>query len=162
MTLTASQLTALRGDIAADPAFADIPKDPNNSDGAFFVAAQYNKQAVPDFTVWKTDVPTADCKKAMVWTEYIGRSAGEREAWQFMLSNGTINPSDANVRQGILDIFSGATGATSRANLTAIAKRLATRVEKLFATGTGSVASPGTMAFEGQLSYQDVLSAWGL
>ena len=51
-----------------------------------------------------------------------------------MLSNGTINAADNNVRQGILDIFSGAQGATSRANLTAISRRLATRAEKLFAS----------------------------
>lgn len=157
MALTAAQLTTLKNDIAADPAFASVP---HNSDGAFLVAAAYNLPASPDFTVWKTDVPTSQCKQAMVWTEFIGRSAGEREAWQFMLSNGTINASDANVRQGILDIFSGAQGATSRSNLTAIAKRLATRAEKLFATGTGSNASPATMAFEGSLSYQDVQNAW--
>lgn len=153
MPLTTAQLTTLKADILADPALA---AQPNNSDGAFAIAAVYNTVATPDFIVWKTDVPTSVCKQAMVWTEFISRSAGEREAWQFMLSNGTINPSDANVRQGIQDIFSGAGGAASRAALLAIAKRKATRAEKLFATGTGSDASPATMGFVGNLSYQDV------
>ena len=159
MALTTAQLIVLRDNIAADPAFASVP---HNSDGAFLVAAAYNSQAVPDFTVWKSSVSTAECKQAMVWTEFIGRSSGEQAAWTFMLSNGTINPADANVRQGIQDIFSGPGCATSRANLVVIAKRLATRAEKLFATGTGSSASPGTMAFEGQLSYQDIQNAWAL
>ena len=153
MALTPSQLTALKNDIAADSALNALP---NNSDGAFAIAAAYNLPASPAFRVWKSSVTTRDCKTAMVWTEFIGRSVGERDAWQFMLSNGTINPSDVNVRQGILDIFSGAGGATSRSNLTNISKRDASRVEKLLATGTGTDGSPATMGFEGTLSYQDV------
>jgi len=53
-------------------------------------------------------------------------------------------------------VFSGAGGATTRANLTAISKRDATRIEKLLATGTGSDAVPAVMAFEGNVSYQDI------
>lgn len=154
--LTSSQAAALKADILADPVLNAYS---NNSDGAFAIAAAYNLVATPTFTVWKTDVPTKDAKKAMVWTEYIARSAGERDAWQFMLSNGTINPADVNVRQGIQDIFSGAQGAQTRTNLTTIAKRSATRAEKLFATGTGTDVSPATMSFEGSLSYQDVEQA---
>lgn len=156
MALTAAQLLTLKNDILADPILNAFPA---NSDGAFAIADLYNVQASPAFTVWKTSVATSECKKAMVWTEFIGRSVGERDAWTFMLSNGFINPADSNVRQGILDIFSGATGATSRANLTALGKRLATRSEKLFSTGTGSDATPATMAVEGRLSYQDILTA---
>src|SRR5688572_12266391 len=133
MPLTSAQLAVLKADIAADPALNALP---NNSDGAFAIAAIYNQPAAPVFRVWKTNVPTKDCKIAMVWTEFIGRSVGERDAWQFMLSNGTINPADANVRQGIADIFSGLSGAATRANLLAISKRDATRIEKLLSTGT--------------------------
>lgn len=154
--LTAAQASVLKADTLADPT---LSAQPNNSDGAFAIAAAYNLEAIPAFTVWKTDVPTKECKKAMVWTEFIGRTVGERDAWQFMLSNGTINAADANVRQGIQDIFSGAQGAQSRTNLTAIAKRSATRAEKLFATGAGTDVSPATMSFEGSLSYQDVEQA---
>jgi len=60
------------------------------------------------------------------------------------------------VRSGITDIFSGVGGATTRAQLLAVVKRNATRAEKLFATGTGSDASPATMAVEGRLAYQDI------
>ena len=143
MALTTAQLTTLKADIIAD---ATLNAFPNNSDGAFAIATAYNLLASPDFIVWRTQVPTADCKKAMVWTEFIGRSAGERDSWQFMLSNGVINGADTNIRQGIQDIFSGAQGAATRAALTALAKTKASRIQKLFSTGTGSDASPATMA----------------
>lgn len=157
--LTAAQLLTLKVDIAADPILA---AQPNNSDGAFAIAAAYNLLAVPNFIVWRTAILTSDCKKATTWTEYIGRSQGERDAWQFMLSNGIINAADANIRQGIQDIFSGPGGVASRAALVAIAKRKATRAEKLFATGTGTDAVPATMTFEGNLSFQDVEAARNL
>lgn len=151
--MTPSQLSAIKAAIVADPV---LNAKPNNSDGAFDIALALNLLAVPDYIVWRSDVPTKDCKKAMVWTEYIGRSAGEREAWVFMLSNGILNTADVNVRQGIQDIFSGAGGVGSRTALVAIAKRKATRAEKALATGTGTDATPATMTFEGSLSYQDV------
>lgn len=162
MALNQAQLTALAADIAANSGSGgEFENVPQNSDGAFAIAVAYNLTASPQFVVWKSDLPTKDCKIAMVWTEYIGRSASERDAWQFMLSNGTINAGDVNVRQGIQDIFSGPNGAGTRAALVAIAKRDATRAEALFATGTGSDGSPGTLTFEGNLSFSDVLAAMG-
>jgi hypothetical protein len=70
-----------------------------------------------------------------------------------------VNPSLIDVRQMFDDIFSGAGGTNTRANLLALWKRLATRGEKIFATGTGSDPSPGTLTFEGNISYQDVEQA---
>ena len=154
--LTTEQKAILKAAILDDP---ELDAFPQNGDGAWGIAALLNLPAEPAFVVWKTNLPTSDCKKAMVWTEFISRSVGERDAWVFMLSNGTINPADINVRQGIADIFSGPQAAATRAALLAIATRTATRAEKLFATGDGTVASPGTMGYEGNLSYQDVLEA---
>lgn len=165
MPLTTAQLQTLKTDIAANTNQINgvaINAMPMNDDAHFAIAAWYNGTASPNFTVWRTNVPVSDCKKATTWTEFIGRSQGERDAWQFMLSNGILNAADSNVRQGILDIFSGPSGATTRAALTAIAKRLATFAEKLFATGTGSDGSPATMSFEGAISFQDVSQARGL
>ena len=161
MALTTAQLAALKADILLDPV---LSAQPMNSDGAFAIAAAYNLTAVPQFVVWRTDIPTKDVKKSVVWTEFIGRSAGERDSFQFMLSNGVINGADANVRQGINDIFSGASGATSRAQLTTLAKRDATRAQKLFSTGLGTTASPATPTFEDSftLSFQDVEAARNL
>lgn len=157
--LTPAQLIAFKADIQADPV---LNAEPNNSDGAFAIALAYNSIAIPQFVVWKSNVSSADAKSAMVWTEYIGRSVGERDAWQFMLADNTINAGDPNVRQGIQDIFSGPQGAGSRIALVAIAKRDATRAEALFATGTGIDASPAALTFEGVLSFRDVSAARNL
>ena len=157
MALTTLQYQSLKAAIIADGA---LSAQPNNSDGAFAIAAALNQVASPAWVVWRTDVSTADCKKATVWTEYIGRSAGERDAWVFMLSNGIINPSQANIRQGINDIFSGVGGAASRTALLAIAKMNATRAQKIFSTGTGTDVTPATLdaniSESFQLSYADV------
>jgi hypothetical protein len=154
--LTVAQLQALKADINADPELSVIP---NSSDGNYAIAQAYNAQANPAFTVWQTGIDTANVKKAVVWTEFIGRSQGERDAFRLMIQDGTINAADPNVRSGFNDIFSGPSGATTRANLLALAKRLSTRGEKLFATGTGSDADPATMTFEGNLTHFDVAQA---
>ena len=156
MALTTVQLQAIKAVILADPILAAAP---TNSDGAFFIAAELNKLASPAFIVWRTNIPTKDIKQAIVWTEYIGRSQGERDAFVLINSNGIVNAADANVRQGFLDIFSGPSGVNTRTNLTALSKRSATRAEKALATGTGSDASPAVMGFEGNLTFQEVEAA---
>lgn len=156
MALTLSQLQALKAEIVAD---ATLNAQPQNSDGAFAIAIALNLIFAPAFIVWRTNIPTSDVKKAVVWTEYIGRSVGEQNAFALMISNGIVNGADANIRQGFGDIFSGLSGVNTRANLTALAKRSATRAEKVLATGTGTDVAPATMNFEGSLTFQDVLSA---
>jgi hypothetical protein len=157
MALTTEQKATLKAAILADPTLNAFP---NTSDGDFDLAVYLsNTLASPAFRVWRSDVPTADVKKAIVWTEYIGRSVGERGAFELMISNGIINASDVNVRQGIQDCFSGPSGAGTRTNLTNISKRDANLIEKILATGTGSDASPGTMTFVGTISGDDVASA---
>jgi hypothetical protein len=71
-----------------------------------------------------------------------------------------INFAKIKVREGIAKIFAG-TGAIAamRAHILSFASRLATRAEKILATGTGSIASPATMSFEGQLTERDVEDA---
>ena len=165
--LSVTQLTTLKADILADPILA---AQPNNSDGAFAIAAAYNLPAAVDYWVWRSFVSQEECVGATSvdstnwsWTSYISRSQGERDVWREMFADtGGINPSRANVRQGLQDIFSGAGGAAQRTHLLAVARRKATRAEKLFATGTGSTGLPGTMAFEGSISFGDVEAAKAL
>ena len=69
----------------------------------------------------------------------------------------SFNPSRTNVRAGIDAVWVGtAADLNVRAAVYVHCKRSATRAEKLFASGTGSDASPATMAFEGDLNYLDV------
>jgi len=156
MALTAAQQAVVKADIDAS---GDLNIYPIGSDGNDKIAKLYNLVASPDFIVWRTNVPTSDIKKAVNWTEYIARSAGERGAFELIISNGIVNTSDTNIQQGFADIFSGPQGATTRTALIALSKRRATRIEKLLATGTGSDASPATMTHEGAVSYQDIEAA---
>jgi hypothetical protein len=73
--------------------------------------------------------------------------------------SGAVNPSLANVRQAFADIFSGGTAPApaNRTHLLAIARRQATRAERLFATGTVSTATPGFFTFEGAVTTNDLI-----
>jgi hypothetical protein len=72
---------------------------------------------------------------------------------------GGVAPFLASIRAFFDDIFSGAGGTNTRAALLVLWKRLASRVEQLFATGTGSDAVPATLGFEGPISVNDVEAA---
>jgi len=157
MALTPAQLQTLKTAILAAPELASLP---DNDDSAFTIAAAFNAVASPVFRVWRTNVPAKDIRAVVVWTEMNNLSVVPQNNWYFgILSNGVVNIADTNVRQGIADIFSGASFAATRAALLAVAKRNATRAEKLFATGTGSDGSPATMVVEGALSYLDIVEA---
>lgn len=156
--MTPAQLATLKANILASP---DLATFPNNSDGAFAIAALYNIDASPAFTVWKTSVSLQEImSNGFRWTDVDGLSAAKYRTWDLMNSLGTIDPSKPNVRQGIRDCW-GAGSQQENAILPHL-KRLATRGEKLFATGTGSDNSPATMTFEGSISYQDVEEARNL
>jgi hypothetical protein len=156
--MTPAQLATLKADIAADPTFSALP---NNDDTAFYIASQYNIAAAPTFTVWKTSVPISQVGDAMDSTEVAGLTSGNVQRLQVIAqySGGTVNPSLADRRAGFDDIFSGAGGAITRPKLLALWKRVATRAEKLFATGTGSDAVPAQLTFEGSISGNDVRQA---
>ena len=156
MALTAEQQAAVKADILANP---DLNALPAGADGSFAIAALYNLEAAPAFVVWRTSIPTEEIKDALDWTELIAASVGERDSFLVMIEGGSINAAKTNIRAGIQDVFSGPGGLNTRTALVALAKRNATRIEALLATGTGSDADPATMTLEGNISYQDVLSA---
>src|SRR5262245_3572185 len=161
MPLTNAQYLLLRQDITQDPAFADVPHD---ASGAMVVATAYNLNASPEFWVWRTSVPPEDYTGAnsIVWTEVDQLTAGRARIFEWMtgLLTRPLNAADLNIRQGLADTF-GASSQT-RTNLQVILRRLATRAEALYATGTGTPASPGTLVFEGDLVWQDIMYAWGI
>ena len=166
--LTNAQLATLKADILAD---GTLNAFPNNSDGAFSIALIYNLIVAPDFWTWRTAVSkdelvgsTSVDGTVFNWTGagYITRSQGERDAFaQIFNGAGFVNASLANVRQAFGDIFSGGTAPApaNRTHLLTVARRKATRIEKLFASGIGSTASPALMNFEGNINYNDILLA---
>lgn len=159
MALTVAQSQALKAAIAADATLAAIP---HTQDGAQQVADAFNQAASPAFVVWKTNVSVGATGDAINATELAGLTSLNTTRLQTIAQyapNG-FNPSLADRRQAFNDIFSGSGGAVTRPALLAIWKRNATRGEKLYATGTGSDASPATLVFEGSLAVADVVAAW--
>lgn len=159
--LTTQQLQTLKTNILAN--FTDPVLYPSNSDGADAIASEYNKTATPTFIVWKTNVSLASIGDAFNGSEFANLTTANTSRLQaltaFFMQRG-INPSRADMRSMFADIFS--TGGVTAAALLVLWKRAATRGERLFATGTGSDASPGTLVFEGSVTLQDVESARNL
>jgi hypothetical protein len=163
MPLTLVQLQALKGAIAADAALA---AQPATADGAFAIADALNLEAPGPYVVWRSSVAIEEIMaNGFVWSEIDALTAGKARIWQWMSQLGSINPSKSNVRQGLRDCFEASAPSTFGNRTTGIGglqphlRRNATRAEALFATGTGTTASPATMTWEGRLTYQDVLDA---
>lgn len=177
--MTPAQLATLKADIAADPALSVYPL---NSDGASAIMAAYNLPAAVDHYVWKTSMPTSEVYDQITWANLTPTDAPDgTQLWmnraqacqgkQFniqtlLMGRETINPSKAKVRDGLQDALtlvpSGVAGATRAAGwvqLQLVLSRKASRIEKLFATGTGSQPTPALMAFEGPVDYPTIEQA---
>lgn len=170
MILTLAQLQALKADLLADVTLAAIAR---TADGFVQIATAYNAAAAPDFWIWRTKVtrdelvgrPSIDAT-TFDWTGtgYIARAQGERDAFNAIFDSAdAVNPSLATVRQAFSDIFSGATAPApaNRTHLLTVARRKATRAEKLFATGTGSTVTPATLGPEGAVTAGNIEAALG-
>jgi hypothetical protein len=163
--LTTSQQATLKADILADPAFASLP---HTSDGAFAIAAAYQLPATPDFYVWRSSVSQDEImQNGFDWTRVDNLSVGKARIWEWLFTNQdrAFNPSKPNVRAGIEAVWVGtAADLAVRAAVYLHCQRTANRLEKLFATGTGTAmpnGSPATMAVEGYVSYAEVFTAMG-
>jgi hypothetical protein len=153
MTLTTAQRTTLKADILANPDALAIYEIGDLQ----ALADLYNQPANPAYVVWRTDVSTVEIRAVLVWSEYDVLSVSKQNAFSFLCSNHVVNAALPNVRAGISSIFGAPQQSGNLAALVAIAKRNASRLERLFATGTGSTAVPGTMAVEGVLTFGDLI-----
>lgn len=153
--LTTQQSATLKAFILADPVLSAFPM---NSDGSYAIADLLNKPAEPAFIVWKTDVSIDEImRNGMDWARVDNLSVGKARIWDWLGRLGVINASKTNVRAGIDAAWVGtAADLAVRAAIYTHCKRSATVLEKLFATGAGSDASPATMVIEGAISYQTV------
>ena len=170
--LSPAQLATLKTDILANS--ATLATAIAERDGPV-IATFYNVLAVPDYWVFRSSVSKHEIvgtasldtdgltPRSFIWAGngFISRSVTELLCWQELFNTAqTVDASKANVRQAFSDIFSGAGNAASnRTHLLNIGRRLASRVEKLLAVGTGAITAPSTMGFEGALAPQDVLDA---
>lgn len=145
MSLTPAQLTALRDFIVGD---ATLNAFPNNSDGNFEVAALLNAEANPAWVTWRTSVTRREIlQNGFDWTRLDNLSVGKARVWTDIFVEGVINPSKINVRAGIDSVWVGTVPDLAvRAAVYVHCKFNASRVQKLFSTGTGTDATPATLA----------------
>lgn len=157
--LTVEQRTSLAIDITNSQEFNAIPHTEN---GAYAIAEAYNLPTAT-FTVWKTSVNVDEIMRNSIdWARVDNLSVGKARIWDWMSRLGSFNCAKANIRSGIDATWVGtAADLAVRATVYTHCKRLATRVEKLFATGTGTDATPGLLVFEGAINYRDVANAMG-
>lgn len=168
MSLTHDQLLTIKANIAANP---DLNAHPDDPDGNNAIAALYNLPAVPDYWVWRTNVSRGEILHTTsvdgttfkfaggAGGGYITRDQGERDAFGLLFADGAVDARQLNVRQAFTDIFSGANGLANRTHCATIARRKASRVEKLLSTGAGTTAAPGIMGVEGPITRTDIEDA---
>ena len=159
MALNAQQLVTFRAALYAetDPEFVGY----REAGQAAPMTEWWNRESSPLKIVWRTSVSNEEIGDAMNGTEVAGLSSLNMQRAQMLAnySNGTQNPSRFDRRDAFDRIFSGAGGQNTRAALAVVWRRAATRFEQLFATGTGSDASPGTLGYEGRITWHDVNAA---
>lgn len=176
MALTQSQKLTLRTHVQAnttvlpfsggDAQIAAVFAGPSLGAGdAALIAEHYNALgAAGTHTAWKSLVPIGDIGRAINAAELGGLSTLNNTRIQTLcvLLQGGVSPALASQRAFWDDVFSGAGGVNTRAALLALWKRLMRNVEKVFATGTGSDASPATLTFEGTVDANDIQDIHGL
>jgi len=152
MQLTPAQNATLFDAINAEPSLAAALAALDDS----AVAAWLNAKGA--FVVWKNSVTVREVGDAFVSTAVSSLTTANTSRLQVMqmYSGGTFNPSKADTRAAFDDVFSAASGTSTKANLLALWKRTATKAESLLADGVGSVAAPATLAVEGVVTLGDV------
>ena len=115
------------------------------------------------FIVWRTNVTQDEIQlNGFDWVMVDNLTVGKARIWEWLFNNQNraINPSKANVRAGIDECWKGTAAMLAvRAAVYLHLKRAATNAEALFATGTGTDATPGALGFEGNLGHPDVSQA---
>lgn len=152
--MTPAQTASLKAALLADPALQQWIADYRDD----LIRDYYNAAAVPPYTVWRTNVTRKEIlQNGFDWTRLDNLSVGKARVWSEIFVDGALNPSKLNVRAGIDSVWVGtAQDLAVRAAVYVHCKRAANRVERLFATGAGTDVSPGSMAFEGEITTSTV------
>jgi hypothetical protein len=157
MALTSAQKQTLKAALLADPAVSQTFIDGNLQGTADYL----NAAADPVFWIWKNLVTQDEImQNGFDWVRVDNLSVGKARIWEWLFQNQarSINPSKANVRAGIQECWKGtAPDLAVQAAVLAHCKRGATRLEQIFATGTGSEADPAVGTVYGALSYTELI-----
>lgn len=157
MDLTNEQLLTLKNAILADQTLADeVAAGAINS-----IAEAFNAPASPEFVVWRTSVTREECSTVgFDWAQVDNLTVGQARIWDWLFASGFANPSEPGVRAGIAECWKGTANKVAVATFVfGKCKRPATRFEHLYATGTGTTATPGLLVVEGEVDGQTVAIA---
>jgi len=158
--MTPQQLTTLKAAIVADPA---LNSKPMTSDGAFAIAEALNADASPAFWAYRRNIDSAEIGKAVNYVAVAAMTtANLQRVSDFLRLNLTTFNGRDDIKTFLNDTFSGTLGGQGQATRDALdlmLRRLVTRFERLYVTGTGTTAAPGTLVLEGPVSFQDVQEA---
>lgn len=125
MAMTAAQAATFKTAVLADAALATA----RLAGDAGTISAYYNANAASG-VVWRTAVSTAEMSAAIVWSEYAALTVAKQNAYAAMAAGGSVDSSKSNIQGGFSAVFAGTTSLT---NLTALAQRVPTRFEALYA-----------------------------
>lgn len=138
----------------------DLSIYPNSNDGNIEVKNLLNLQNSPDFYAYKSRVTMDEWRQSILAgggaTQLDALAASKRECLLYAV-RGDLNPSISAIRTALED-YCGAQN-TLKAALVSAYTRKTTRGERVLSTGTGSLAVPATMTFEGSLTADDVEQA---
>ena len=161
MALTTEQLHVFRAALLAETDPDLVFRRDNGQAGR--VAEWYNQVGANAPIVWKTSLQLEEItSNGFDWVRVDNLSVGKARIWEWMFGSEvkSINPSKPNIRAGIAEVWKGtAADLAVQATVLNHCKRPATRIEALYATGSGTTAAPSTLVFTEQLSEPDVMRA---
>ena len=161
MALTTEQLHVFRAALLAETDPDLVFRRDNGQAGR--VAEWYNQVGANAPIVWKTLLQLEEItSNGFDWVRVDNLSVGKARIWEWMFGseNKSINPSKPNIRAGIAEVWKGtAADLAVQATVLNHCKRPATRIEALYAAGSGTMAAPATLVFAEQLSEPDVMRA---
>jgi len=109
------------------------------------------------FIVWRNSIDPQQARMAIVSGDQLAQldnlTAGKRDTLLYVFSD-VLDIRTSTVRDAVISLCG--TQNILKAAITAAMKRAATVAEKALATGTGTDVSPGTLTFEGELSWDDI------
>jgi hypothetical protein len=160
MALTLEQLAVFKTALFAetDPTLVAYRTNGQTS----LIRDWYNATDTSNYVIWRNSVTLDEImQNGFDWTQVDNQTVGKARIWEWLFSNQTksINPSKANVRAGIDEAWKGTAAMLAvRAAVYVHCKKFSSRIDKLFATGAGTDASP-SVALYLTLTEQDVITA---
>jgi hypothetical protein len=154
MDLTQAQLLTLKNAILADPALAGEVAAGATGD----IANAFNLPAAPEFIVWRTSITREECSTdGFDWAQVDNLTVGQARIWDWLFADGSANPAEPGVRAGITECWKGtAAKVLVRDFVLGKCKRTATRLERLYVTGTGTTETPGLLVVEGDVTPETI------